>query len=88
MYGVGVAEEVMHVTQNLLIGTYKEHAEIIGLVLLECMNGQRMSVMEIGGEVSNLTITVAGDVLNGGIAGGALVESLDGHDGEYLINGP
>ena len=88
MYGVGVAEEVMHVTQNLLIGTNKEHAEIIGLVLLECMNGQRVGIMTIRGEVGNLAIAVAGDVLNGGIAGGALVESLDGHDGKYLINGP
>ena len=88
MYGVGVAEEIVHIAQNLLIGTYKEHAKIIGLVLLECMDGQRVSVMEIGGEVGNLTIAVAGDVLNGSITCGALIESLDGHDGEHLIDGP
>ena len=29
MYGIRVAKEVVHVAQNLLVGTYEEHAYII-----------------------------------------------------------
>ena len=35
MHGIGIAEEVVHITQNLLIGTYEENAQIIGLILLQ-----------------------------------------------------
>ena len=44
--------------------------------------------MTVGREVGNLTVTVAGDVLDGGIARGTFVEALDGHDREHLIDGP
>ena len=30
-----VAKEVMHIAQNLLVGSHKEHAEIIVLILLQ-----------------------------------------------------
>ena len=45
-------------------------------------------VVEIGSEVSNLTITVAGDVLDSGVTGGTLVKTLDRHDGEDLVYRP
>ena len=44
--------------------------------------------MTVGGEVGNLTIRVARDILNGGITRRTLVEALNGHNGEYLVDGP
>ena len=44
--------------------------------------------MQIGREISNLTITVAGDILNRGITGRTLVKTLDRHDGEHLVDSP
>ena len=84
----GVAKEVVHIAQDLLVGTYEEHTQIIGLVLLQRMDGQRVRVMAVGHEVHHLTVAVAGDILQRGITRRTLVESLDRHDGEHLVNGP
>ena len=47
-----------------------------------------MGVVAIGDEVGHLTIRVAGDILDGGVTGGTLIQSLNRHDGEELVNGP
>ena len=39
-------------------------------------------------EVGNLAVAVAGDVLQGCVAGRTLVQTLDRHDREELVNGP
>ena len=44
--------------------------------------------MTVRGEIGYLTVRVAGNVLNGSITGWTLVESLNGHDGENLVDGP
>ena len=88
MYCCGVAEQVVHVAKNLLIGSYKEYAQIVRLVLLQCMNGQRVGVVTIGNEVRYLSVGVAGNVLQGGVARRALVQTLKGKDGEKLVNSP
>ena len=83
-----VAKEVVHITQNLLIGTHEEHAQIVGLVLLQRMDGQRVRVMTVGHETGNLAVAVAGDILQRGVTCGTLVQSLDRHDGEHLVDSP
>ena len=45
-------------------------AKIVGLVLLQGVDWQRVGVVAVGREIGNLTVTVAGDVLNCGIASG------------------
>ena len=47
-----------------------------------------MGVMTIRGEVGNLTVTVAGDILDGGVTGWALIQTLERHNREYLVDGP
>ena len=88
MYGVGVAKEVVHIAQNLLISTHEEYTQIVGLILLQRVYGQRVGVMTVGCEVSNLSVAITGDILDGGVASGSLVEALDGHNREYLVDGP
>ena len=88
MGSIGVAEEIVHVAQNLLIGTYEEHTEIVWLVLLQRMKRKNVADMAIGYEVGYLSVAVAGDVLQGGVAGRTLVQTLDRHDREELVDGP
>ena len=42
--------------------------------------------MSVGNEVGNLSIAVAGDVLQGSVAGRTLVQTLDRHDREELVD--
>ena len=88
MGSIGVAEEIVHVAQNLLVGTYEEHTEIVWLVLLQWMKWENVADMTIGYEVGNLAVAVAGDVLQGSVAGRTLVQTLDRHDREELVDGP
>ena len=59
---IGVAEEIVHVAQNLLVGTNEEYTEIIWLVLLQWMKRKNVADMSVGNEVRNLSVAVAGDV--------------------------
>ena len=77
---IGVAEEIVHVAQNLLVGTNEEYTEIIWLVLLQWMKRKNVADMSVGNEVGNLSVAVAGDVLQGSVAGRTLVQTLDRHD--------
>ena len=85
---IGVAEKIVHVAQNLLIGTYKEYTEIVWLVLLQRMKWENVADMTVGYEVGYLSVAVAGDVLQGSVAGRTLVQTLDRHDREELVDGP
>ena len=88
MGSIGVAEEIVHIAQNLLVGTYEEHTEIVWLVLLQWMERKYMPDMSVGYEIRYLAVAVAGDVLQGGVAGWALVQALDRNDREELVDGP
>ena len=88
MYGSGVTKQVVHITKNLLVRTYQEDAQIVLLILLQRMHWQRMRVMAVGSKIGYLSVRVAGNILNGGITGRTLVQTLDGHNGEYLVDGP
>ena len=85
---IGVAEEIVHVAQDFLISSYEEHTEIIGFVLLQWMERKYIADMSVGHEIRYLAVAVAGDVLQGGVAGRTLVQALDRHDREELVDGP
>ena len=88
MHGIGVAEKVVHVTENLLISTHQEHAQIVGVVFPQRVDGQEMRDVPVGDEVGYLSVGVASDVLQCGTACGTLVQPLYRNDGEELVNGP
>ncbi len=44
--------------------------------------------MTVGNEVGYLSVAVAGDVLQGSVAGRTLVQTLDRHDREELVDSP
>ena len=52
------------------------------------MYGKHVRRLTVGNKVGYLTVRIAGDVLQRGVACGTLVEALDGDDREQLVNGP
>ena len=52
------------------------------------MKWEYVADMTIGHEIRYLSVAVAGDVLQGGVAGRTLVQALDRHDREELVDGP
>ena len=59
----GIAEEVVHVAENLLIGADEEDADVVRLVLAQGVDRQHVGLTAIDGEVGHLTVAVAGDIL-------------------------
>ena len=88
VHGVGVAKEVVHVAEYLLIGTHKEDAEVVRLVAAQGMEGQHMREVALLDEVGYLAIRVAGDILQGCVARRPFGKALNGHYGEQLVDGP
>ena len=88
MYRVGVAEEVVHVAQNLLIRPDEEHTYIIMFAREDGVQGdvvRLLSAVDVG---RYLAVAVAGDVLQGGAASGLFLQPGDRHDGEELVDAP
>ena len=88
MHGVGVAEQIVHVAEDFLIGSDKEHAEIVGLAGADAMDGEGGRCAVAGDEICQFAVGVAGDVLDCASAVGAFVEAGYGYDGKHLVNGP
>ena len=89
MHGVGVAEEVVHVAEDFLIGSGEEHSQIVGLALSHRGEHQEVGAASLHGyEVGYLSVGVACHVLQRGHACGLLVKARERHDGEELVDGP
>ena len=88
MYGIGVAEQVVHVAQYFLIGTDQEHGEVIVFAFLQRMHRQAVGDMAVGHEVGDFSVRIAGDILYRGVRVRTFVQPLYRHDGEELVYGP
>ena len=88
VHGISVAKEVVQVAQDFLIGSHEEHSQVVVLSVLEGMHWQVVRESLVRDEVAYLAVAVAGDVLDGGKAVGALVESSQRHHGEHLVDCP
>ena len=88
MHGVGVAEQVVHVAEDLLVGADQEKADVVVLVRFDAVERQAAGGAVFANEVGNLAVGIAGDVGDGGEDLRLLLKPLDGHDGEHLVDGP
>ena len=88
MHGIRVTEEVVHISQYLLIGSHEEYAYVIGLLVVERMYGKVRVRSVRRDEIIDFSVGIASNVLYGCRAVGALVEPTDGHDGEKLVDRP
>ncbi len=88
MHGVGIAEQVVQIPQNLLIGADQEEADVVILVLLDLVQRQELGPAVLAHKTGDLSIGVTGDIGNRGHHIRPLVEPLQRHDREQLVNGP
>ena len=66
MDGVRVAEEVVQVAEDFLVGADQEHAEVVGLAV-EGVQRQRLLDVAAIDELIDLAVGVAGDVAEHGV---------------------
>ena len=88
MYGVCVAEQVVHVAEYLLICAHEEHAEVIRLARAQRVHGEVWRAALRSYEMGYLAVAVAGDVLNSTPGSGLLVKARNRYYGEHLVNRP
>ena len=88
MYRIGVAEEIVHIAQNFLIGSDEEYTEVVRLALLQRVDRQDVTGAAHGDEIRHLSVAVAGNVLQSGVACRTFVKPLDRHDWEKLVYRP
>lgn len=88
---VGVAEEVVEVTEGFLIGADEEDADDVvfaGVFEVDVVEGEAVVEFAGVGEFVDFAIGVASDVGEDSVAGGFVFEMMDGHDREDLVDGP
>ena len=87
MHGVGVAEEVVQVAEDLLVGAHQEHADVVRLPVRRM---QLEGVLDVAlvDELVDLAVAVAGEVGEDAAPGGPLVQAVDRHHREELLHRP
>ena len=85
---MGVPEQVVKITQRLLISAYEERGEVILVAFFHLVHFQRPLDLAMADEMVDLAVRVAGDVGEHRMACRTLIEAMDRHDGEQLVDGP
>ena len=88
MNSIHVAEEVVHVAKDFLVGTHEEHADVVRFLFLLAMEWENMRNGLVRHEIRDFSIGVASDVLESAVVVRFLVQSMDRHDWEELVDGP
>ena len=87
MHGVRVPEQVVEIAEDLLIGAHQEHAEVVGRAR-EPMQRQRPPDAAAIDELIDLAVGIAGDVAQHAHPVRPLVQPMDRHDREELLDRP
>ena len=87
MHGVGVAEEIMEIAEDLLVGADQERAEVVGLVLPGVKRERPLHVPAVD-ELIDLAVGIAGHVAEDRIVRGPLAEPMDRHHRKELLDRP
>ena len=88
MHGVRVAEEVVHVAKDFLVRTDEEDADVIAFAGTDGVQ-RKVSRLLYGIDiVCDFPVTVARDILQSGGTVWTLVEALDRHNREELVEPP
>ena len=87
MHRVGVAEEVVQVAEDLLVGADQEDAEVVVVVVERVQLEHVLHVAQVD-EVVDLAVGVAGDVGQHARRVGSSFEPVDRHDREELVDRP
>ena len=87
MHGVRVAEEVVQVAEDFLVRADQEHAEVVRLAVERVQRQRALHVAAID-ELVDLAVRVAGDVAEHGVPRRRLVQPVDRHHREQLLDRP
>ena len=88
MDGVGITKQIMQISQNLLVCTDQEEADVVVLVLFDLVQRQVLGTSVFTDKTGYLTIRITGDIRNGGNHVRFLVKALQRHDRKKLIDCP
>ena len=88
VYRVGVTEQVVHVTENFLIGAHQENPQQIIFAFIEGMNRQAGLDALLVDVLLDLAVGVAGQILQDRTAIRLFVETVQRQDRQYLANRP
>ena len=69
MHGVRVAEEVVQVAQDLLVGADEKHAQVVGIAVDGVQRQRPLDVAAVDERI-DLAVRVAGDVAEHGVVAG------------------
>ncbi len=87
MDGVGVAEQVVEVAEDLLVGADQEDAEVVGLAVDGVQRQRALDVAAVD-ELVDLAVRVAGDVAEHRVVRRRRVQPVDRHHREQLLDRP
>src|SRR5690554_6315541 len=85
---VGIAEQVVHVTEDFLVGADHEDAQQIILALAQFVHRRAALDALLVDVMADLAVRVPGQVLQYGPAQGFLVQPVQRHYRKHLIDGP
>ena len=88
MHGIRIAEKIVHVSQNFLIGPHQKDTDIISIFSFQRMDRQIMRNIARRNKVSDLAIRIAGYILQSRRPVRPFIQPLDRHDRENLIDRP
>src|SRR6185369_14033846 len=88
VYRIGIAEKVMQVSQDLLIGPDQEEPDVVLLVLADLVEGQKLRPTVLSDKTGYLAIRIAGDISDGSDDIRLLVQTLDREYREKLVDSP
>ena len=88
MHGIGVAEEVVQIAEDFLIGAGQEDAEDVVFAVAELVQLQTGTTLLVADEAIDLAIGIARDVLQRATTHRLLKQAMDRHDREELVDGP
>ena len=84
---VRVAEQIVQIAQDLLIGADQKDTHVIGLAVGRVQFEHFFHVFDVN-EIPHAAVGVARDVGQDAARRGPLVQPVDGHDREEVVHGP
>ena len=88
MHRVGAAEQVVEIAHHLLVRPPQEHADPVGLAVVERVQFQKGFIGPTVDEARQLAVGIAGEVGELPKLAGAFIEAMDRHHRKQLIDRP
>src|SRR5229473_374304 len=84
---IGVSEEIVQIAENLLISPEQEGPQVIGFAIVRVQLQGAADIPQVD-ELIDLAVRIAGNVPQNRPPARWLVQAVDRHDWEELLDGP